>query len=163
MRDQRIMTVATIALAGALASGCSFVKNDDLNQAALAGDRSRCEALLKKGANVNGAGMHGMKPIMSAAKGGSLETTSYLVANGADVNSHNDSGSALRWAVHSGNEELLKFLLMKGADTSWTSADGETVLDFAAKMRKTNLVAVLQTWPKRAEANAPPNAAPPHR
>ena len=163
MRDQRIMTVATIALAGALASGCSLVRNDDLNQAALAGDRSRCAALLKKGANVNGAGMHGMKPIMSAAKGGNLETTGYLVSNGADVNSHNDSGSALMWAVDSGNEELLKFLLMKGADTSWTNADVQTVLDFAAKMRKTNLVAVLRTWPKRAEPNAPPKAPPPHR
>ena len=163
MRDQRIMTVATIALAGALASGCSFVKNDDLNQAAQAGDRSRCEALLKKGANVNGAGMHGMKPIMSAARGGSLETTRYLVSNGADVNSHNDSGSALMWAVDSGNEELLRFLLMKGADTSWTNALGQNALDFAAEKRKTNLVAMLQTWPKRAEPNAPPNAAPPHR
>src|SRR5690349_6435184 len=121
MHDQRIMTILIIALAAAIASGCSFVKNDDLNQAALVGDRSRCEALLKKGANVNGAGMHGMKPIMSAAKGGSLETTKYLVSNGADVNSHNDSGSTLMWAVDSGDQELLKFLLMNGADTSWTN------------------------------------------
>jgi ankyrin repeat protein len=163
MHSQRTVTVATIALAGALAFGCNFVENDDLNQAALAGDRSRCEALLKKGASVNGPGMHGMKPIMSAAKGGSVETTRYLISNGADVNAHNDSGSALMWAVDSGNEELLRLLLVRGADASWTNALGQTALDLAAEERKTNLVAVLQSWSKRAEPNAAPIAAPPHR
>src|SRR5579871_2433366 len=96
-----------------LTAGCALVKNDDLNRAALAGDRARCEILLGRAANVNGAGMHDMKPIMSAAKGGSLETTRLLLSKGADVNAHNDSGSALMWAVDSGNEELLSFLVFK--------------------------------------------------
>src|SRR5467141_3974893 len=68
----------------ALAFGCKFVRNDNLNQAALAGNILRCNTLLSKGVNVNGSGMHAMKPIMSAARGGHLETAKYLVSKGED-------------------------------------------------------------------------------
>jgi ankyrin repeat protein len=152
--------MAAIILIGAIASGCSFIKNDDLNQAALTGDQARCEALLRKGANVNGAGMHGMKPIMSAAKGGHRETVSYLVSKGAYVNAHNDSGSALMWAVDSGDEELMQFLLSHGADPGWTNSLGQTALDLAADKQRTNLVSILQRWPKKEEPSR--NAATPH-
>jgi uncharacterized protein len=151
MRSQIQMFIGTIALTGVLGLGCRFARNDDLNQAALAGDKRRCEALLTKGANVNGAGMHDMKPIMSAAKSGSLDTVRFLVSKGADINAHNDSSSALMWAVDSGNEELLRFLLMKGADTGWTNALGHTARDFAAEKKYSNMVRILETWPARAE------------
>jgi ankyrin repeat protein len=155
--------IGSLALAGVLDSGCHFIKSDELNQAALAGDRTRCEAILSKGANVNGAGMHDMKPIMSAARGGSLETVRFLASKGADVNAHNDSGSALMWAVGSGNEELLRFLLMRGADAGWTNALGRTAHDIAVEEGKTSLVSILETWPKRAEPNGAANAAAPSR
>jgi hypothetical protein len=150
MRIQMRVLVGTFALAGVLALGCRFIKNDDLNQAALAADQARCEALLSKGANVNGAGMHDMKPIMAAAKSGSLETVRLLVSKGADVNAHSDSGSALMWAVNSGNEELLRFLLMKGADAAWTNALGRTACDFAVEKKNSNMVRILETWRTRA-------------
>ena len=163
MRSKIHMFVWTFALAGVLASGCRFIKNDDLNQAALAGDRARCEALLTKGASVNGAGMHAMRPIMSAAKSGSLETVRFLVSKGADVNAHNDSGSALMWAVDSGNEELLRFLLMKGADAAWTNALGHTARDFAVEKKSSNMARILETWPTRAELNGAANRSQPSR
>lgn len=144
------LTIAGIAL---LAVACKFVRNDNLNQAALAGDRARCEVLLSKGAKVNGAGMHAMTPIMSAAKGGSLETVQYLVSSGADVNAHNDSGSALMWSVGSGNESIVRFLLMNGAKAGWTNALGRTALDFAREKKATNLVHVLETWDPKGEPN----------
>ena len=69
--------LAFAAGAAAFGFGCKFVRNDNLNQAALAGDIPGCNNLLSKGANVNGAGMHAMKPIMSAARGGHIETAKY--------------------------------------------------------------------------------------
>ena len=156
MRNQRNLIAAAVALAGALA-GCSFTKSDDLNQAALAGDRARCEALLSKGAKLNGAGMHDMKPIMSGAKGGSIETVRYLVSKGADVNAHNESGSALMWAVDSGNEELVRFLLVGGADLEWTNALGNTVVDFARQKGATNMIPILQARPQKAELRGAAN------
>jgi len=151
MRSQIQIILGTVALAGVLGFGCRFVRNDDLNQAALAGDKGRCETLLTKGANVNGSGMHDMKPIMSAAKSGNLDTVRFLVSKGGDVNAHNDSGSALMWAVDSGNEELLRFLLMMGADTGWTNALGLTARDFAAEQKSSNMVRILEAWPASAK------------
>jgi len=101
-------------------AGCTLVKNDNLNQAALAGDRARGEVLLKSGADVNGGGMHDMKPIMSAAR---------------------------VWAVTSGNEELVRFLLANGADPGWTNSLGNTVLDFARQKGVTNMIPLLQKRP----------------
>jgi len=82
---------------------------------------------------------------MSAARGGSLETVKYLVSKGADVNAHNDSGSALMWAVDSHNEQIVEFLLKNGADTTWTNSLGQTALDFAREKKATNLVGILAT------------------
>jgi ankyrin repeat protein len=160
MRSPGICSASSVVALALLAAGCAFVGNDNLNQAALAGDRARCEALLKKGADVNGAGMHDMKPLMSAAKGGNLETARYLVSKGADVNAHNGSGSALVWAVNSGNEELVRFLLVSGANPEWTNALGSTVVDFARQKGATNMIPILQARPLKAELGAPPNGGP---
>ncbi|MEO5984304.1 MAG: ankyrin repeat domain-containing protein [Ferruginibacter sp.] len=124
--------------------GCRFIRNDELNQAAVAGNSKRTTELLSKGANVNGRGMHAMTPIMSAARGGHLKVVELLVAKGADVNSHNDSGSALMWAVDSGSEELVSYLLRSGVDAQWTNALGSSALDFAREQKKTNIVRLLE-------------------
>ena len=115
-----------------------------MNQAALAGDFKRTTELLSNGANVNGRGMHAMTPIMSAARGGHIRVVEQLVTKGADINGHNDSGSTLMWAVGSGNEELVRYLLRSGADVRWTNALGITALDFAREQQKTNVVRLLE-------------------
>lgn len=149
MHKQRPIVAVAFVLIAVLASGCSFIRNDDLNQAALAGDQVRCEVLLSKGANVNGAGMHGMRPIMSAAEGGNLQTVRLLVAKGADVNAHNESGSALMWAVDADNTEIVRFLISNGAEPTWTNALGETALDFARRKQATDLIRLLEKEPSR--------------
>jgi uncharacterized protein len=135
------ITVGVVAIGLA---GCQLAKNDELNQAALAGNSERMTELLSKGADIDGRGMHGMTPIMSAARGGHLKVVARLVAKGADVNSHNDSGSTLMWAVESGNTGLVRFLLRNGADVRWTNALGKTALDLAREQNKTDLVRVLE-------------------
>jgi ankyrin repeat protein len=164
MRAKPIILAACIlAVAAAVTFGFgrNFVRNDNLNQAALAGDIHQCDNLLSKGANVNGAGTHAMKPIMSAAKDAHLETVKYLVSRGADVNAHNDSGSALMWAVDSGNEEIVQFLLLSGTNVRWTNALGETALDFARTKKANNMIRILETWPKKAEPDGAANRSQP--
>ena len=129
-------------------AGCQFIRNDELNQAALAGNSKRTTELLRKGAYVNGRGMHGMTPIMSAARGGHLTIVEQLVEQGAEVNSHSESGSTLMWAMDSGNEELVSYLLRSGADIRWTNALGITAADFARKQNRTNVLRVLEAWEK---------------
>lgn len=151
MHKQRSIVAAAFVLLAMLGSGCSFIRNDDLNQAAFAGDQKNCEVLLSKGAIVHGAGMHGMRPIMSAAEGGNLETVRFLVAKGADVNAHNASGSALMWAVEADNAEMVRFLLLNGAESSWTNALGETALDFARRKQATEIIRLLEKDHTKAE------------
>ena len=110
-----------------------------------------------RGAKVNGPGMHGMKPIMSAAKGGSLETVRYLVSEGADVNAHNDSGSALMWAVDSRNEAVVRFLLTRGANPRWTNSLGDTAVDFARRKGLTNMTEILEMRAVKGEAGSGAN------
>ena len=150
MRSPGTCFASAVVVLASLTTGCTFVGNDNLNQAALAGDRAHCEALLNNGADVNGVGMHGMKPLMSAARSGNLEAARYLVSKGADVNAHNDSGSALMWAVNSGNEELVRFLLVSGADPEWANALGSTVVDLARQRGATNMIPILQAQPLKA-------------
>ena len=139
-----------ITMAAVIVSACGFIKHDELNQAALAGDKARCEGLLKSGADVNGAGMHAMKPIMSAAKGGDFETVKYLVCNGADVNAHNSSGSALMWAIEANEPRIARFLLMNGADPRWVNSLGRTALDLAMEKQARELIDLLEEELKNA-------------
>ena len=151
MDRQRSRFAVTAVLIGVLASGCSFSKNDELNRAALAGDQARCEVLLSRGANVNGAGMHGMRPVMSAAEGGHLQMVRFLVANGADVNAHNVSGSALMCAVDSDHAEMVRFLILNGAELTWTNSLGETALDHARRRQAADLIGLLEKEPAKDE------------
>ena len=135
MRRKAIIGVAITSFLAALILGgfaiLGFISSDDLNAAARSGDLSACIELVSNGADVNGKGMHAMTPIMSAAEGGNPAVVNYLIANGADVNSHNDSGSALMWAIESENEEIVKTLLLHGANSHWRNHLGETALDHA--------------------------------
>jgi len=145
MSCKAIIMLPITALVAVLVSGCAFIKHDELNQAALAGDQARCAELLGKGANVNGMGMHGMKPIMSAAEGGDFETVKYLISKGADVNAHNNSGSVLMWAIEADEPRIVRLLLMNGADSAWKSPLGQTALDFARDKQATESINLLET------------------
>lgn len=59
------------------------------------------------------------QPLHVACTRGSLEEATILVENGADINGIGDMGyTPLHYAVASGNSELIKYLLSKGADQS---------------------------------------------
>jgi ankyrin repeat protein len=124
-------------------TGCQLIRTDNLNQALARGETEKVHQAIASGVNVNGRGMHAMTPLMKAAGVGRLDYCELLVKHGANVNGHNDTSSVLGLAVHSGNEELVRFLLKSGADRSWTNVLGETVESRARKRGLTNMCVIL--------------------
>ena len=126
------------------ASGCRFARTDNLNQAIANGETGAVRRAVARGVDVNGRGMHAMTPLMTAAKAGRLDMCELLVRHGADVNGHNKSGSVLMWAVNSGNEELVRFILKSGAESSWSNALGGTAESLARQRGFTNIAALVK-------------------
>ena len=74
----------------------------------------------------------GWTPLHYACAKGHLEVAQFLVANGAIIDSLSVGNTTpLMMAVHSGNEQLVKFLLDKGADLQLKNANGLTAIDIA--------------------------------
>jgi ankyrin repeat protein len=74
----------------------------------------------------------GWTPLHYACAKGHLEVSSFLLANGANVNATSLGGTTpLMMAVQSGNEYLVKLLLDKGADLQLRNAEGISAIDIA--------------------------------
>jgi len=74
----------------------------------------------------------GWTPLHYACAKGQLEVALFLVANGAIVDSMSlGNTTPLMMAVQSGNEQLVKLLLDKGADLQLRNSQGLTAIDIA--------------------------------
>jgi ankyrin repeat protein len=103
----------------------------------------------------------GFTPLLFAAREGDLESARLLVAAGADVNDRAAQGiSATVLAAHSGNGELVDFLLEKGADPN--AAEGGYTALHAALLRR-NHKAVAALLARGADPNAKVRVSTPVR
>ena len=103
----------------------------------------------------------GNTPLLFAARVGDLASATVLVAAGADVNDAAAYGiSATVLAAHSGNVELIEFLLESGADPN-AAAAGYSALHAAILHRNERAVAALLA--NGADPNTPLLAATPVR
>ncbi len=96
------------------------------------------EALVAKGAKINGADNEGQTPLLRAISngGGSAQKdkVAWLIAQGADINARNRQGrSVLETAISSSNAEMVALILDK-ADVKKVDDNGNTPL-FAAVTR----------------------------
>jgi len=74
----------------------------------------------------------GWTPLHYACTKGHLEVAQFLIANGAIVDSPNlGDTTPLMMAVQSGNEQLVKLLLDKGADIQLRNTNGLSAIDIA--------------------------------
>jgi uncharacterized protein len=74
----------------------------------------------------------GWTPLHYACAKGQLEIAQYLLANGAIVDSLSPGNTTpLMMAVQSGNEQLVKLLLDKGADLQICNTNGLSAIDIA--------------------------------
>jgi ankyrin repeat protein len=79
----------------------------------------------------------GWTPLHYASSRGHLEVAQFLLANGAIVDSMSPGNTTpLMMAVQSGNEQLVKLLLDKGADIQLRNTNGLTALDIAVIYEK---------------------------
>ncbi|MBW3637165.1 MAG: ankyrin repeat domain-containing protein [Armatimonadetes bacterium] len=113
------------------------------------------EALLAKGAKINGSDMEGQTPLLRAisSSGGSTQKdkVSWLLSKGADLNARTRQGrSALETALYGSNSELVT--LLDKADVKKADDNGNTPL-FAA-VRRGNAEYVRKVLDKGAEINA---------
>ncbi len=144
-----IALVAAFVAVRALFILASFIFTDSLCDAARRGNLADMAIAISWGAEVNGRGMHAKTPLMAACEGGQLECARYLIGLGADVNGHNDSGSALMWAVESGNVALCQLLCEQGVDVEWKNHEGSNVIDFAISKKNHEVVDLLKRFSYR--------------
>jgi ankyrin repeat protein len=101
-------------------AGCgksTFQKNEDLQNAAKAGDLKGVMAAIKEGAEINFQDYYGRTALIYAAEKGHLDVVKYLVDKGAKVNLQDyTSGTALIVATANGHKEVVTFLLEHGAN-----------------------------------------------
>ncbi len=66
-----------------------------------------------------------------------------LIDNGADLNTKNEKGTALIWAVNGGYKEVVKMLIDGGADVNIPGRDGITALMWAVDKGNLEIVKML--------------------
>ena len=100
-------------------------------------------------------------PIHDAALDGDLEQLKQLLDEGADVNSPDDAGTPLQWALFVGQVEVVRLLLERGADPNIGSSSG-TPLQTAVVSGNTEIVGLLLAHgaePNQGDRSTPLTAA----
>lgn len=125
-----------VLLSAILVMSCQLrqgVEDNDLTLAVRAGDVSRVQALLARGADPNRAvGVNEWPPLMHAVHKDQLGTAEALLGHGADVNQGSPDGmTPLMMAAGYGNDAMVTLLLRHRADPHLKTKDGANVLDFA--------------------------------
>lgn len=106
--------------------------------------------LLNYGANVNEPSMNEKNPyntpLMIASWGGELEEVKLLIENGACINQQ-DKGNgftALIKATYQKRVDIVRYLLEQGADTTISSFEKKTALDYAYDRNSQEIIEILK-------------------
>ena len=87
----------------------------------------------------------GITPLHCACIRGSKNAVDLLLDLGANINAlDNEGNNCLHYAVNSKNPNLLKKLLIRGADKTIKNQKNETPLDLAVQYKYTQLINILQ-------------------
>ena len=102
--------------------------------------------LLDKGAKVNVKDDAGWTPLIMASMTGFVKTVNILIEHKADMEARDllKGEAPLSWAAEMGHVEVVKALLVKGADPGAKDKAGQTALDHAKKNEHSKVVEVLK-------------------
>ncbi|MDB4684022.1 ankyrin repeat domain-containing protein, partial [bacterium] len=113
--------------------------NDGWTPLDLADDKETADLLRKHGGKSTA-----YDSIDLAAQLGNIKAVKKHLADGADVNTQNESGTTpLGWAGYYGYKELIELLIAEGADVNAKGTDGMTALHYAALTKRLEAVELL--------------------
>lgn len=121
-----------------------------LHAAASGGNEDVINFLLDQGLDINSATPQGWTPLFIAARDGQAEAAKLLVYREADLNAQTDRGATpLMMAVtqkfpsEKEREDLLVYMLKRGADANLPDASGNPPLYYAAAQKNPRIVELL--------------------
>lgn len=147
----------------------NYIKNGaNVNEANDSGEsvlayaiRSRCDMdlfllLVENGADIYDFDDEGVSIFDMSITYNNIEVVSFLIEKGVDVNSTNRRSkfTPLMAAASYGRLEIVKLLLMHGANQDVVDSKGFSCVDFARKMNKKSILAILDY-----DENGPKNRA----
>jgi ankyrin repeat protein len=134
-----------IVLAWIILSSIGLHASSDVADAAKARDAAAVKALLKNGADVNGAQGDGMTALHWAASNGDAALTQMLLSAGANIRATTRLGgiTPLLMASQAGHAQVVATLLAAGGEANSATATGATALMLAARSGNTETVTRL--------------------
>jgi len=139
-----IPTFGFLILISPLAAIPTKAAQDDLINAAAAGDLSRIKALLASKANVNASIANGATALIMASQEGHVDVVRALLSANADVNAKtNKRVTALILASGQGHLNVVEALLTAKADVNARADNGVTALYLASQKGRVKVVKVL--------------------
>jgi len=109
-------------------------------------DEEILDLLISSGADLNHVDNEGVSVFDVAVTYNRLSIVSRLIDQGFDVNhaTRNSGFTPLMGAVCYGRTEIIQKLLEKGVDVTATDRHGLSAIDFARKMHKKSIIALLE-------------------
>lgn len=116
----------------------------DIFQIARKGNVEELRSYLKANPNtLNSVNENGSTPLILACYYNNIDVVRELLYQGADIDSKIDMGTALMAAVVKGNDDIVLFLLEKGANPNLKDANQSTALIYATLFKNKEIMSIL--------------------
>lgn len=104
------------------------------------------DLLIKRGADINAKDSDGATPLFRSISYGDMDMVKFLIANGADVNVHNEGEfgkTPLHEAVFCWCKPMVQLLIDNGANLNSTNDTGETPLALSMNLENRKMAKLL--------------------
>ena len=144
-RKKSLLRSVFIAVVIVIAFAAATPAESPIADAAEQGDVAAVRALIRQGADPNGAQADGMTALHWSALNNEIEITEVVLFAGANANATTRLGgyTPLHIASRAGNAEVVESLLKTGADPGAYTSTGVTAMHFAAEANAAGVIKAL--------------------